>query len=80
MTGGFVNLGFTNLEKEKKVPRAKKIDYSMQTRNSKKIGNRGEQIVIQAERLRLINEGRKDLANKVKHIAQTNDRAGYDIL
>lgn len=64
--------------KNKKTP--KKIDYSRQSKKNKRIGDRGEQIVVQFERKFLHQNGRPDLAEKVTHTSQTDDSAGYDIL
>lgn len=46
----------------------------------KRIGNRGEAIVLEYERQRLCSAGKEKLAEQINHIAQTNDSAGYDIL
>lgn len=46
----------------------------------KKIGTRGELIVIEYEKEYLINNKRKDLAAKIIHTAKTDDSAGYDII
>lgn len=46
----------------------------------KRIGDRGEAIVLEMEKRRLTEAKRKDLATKVKHIATRDDRAGFDIL
>lgn len=46
----------------------------------KKLGTRGELIVLEYERNRLIKNKRPDLAKKIIHVAKTDDTAGYDIL
>lgn len=69
------------VDSEKKRKRkSKKIDHSRQSKKFKRIGDRGEQIVVQLERKYLIDNGRPDLAKKVNHIAKTDDTVGYDIL
>jgi hypothetical protein len=55
-------------------------DYEAQQKRLKQIGDRGEAIVLEMERLRLTEANRKDLAGKVQHIADRNDSAGFDIL
>jgi len=57
-----------------------KPDYGKQQKQRTRIGNRGEAIVIDMEKKRLIEKGRTDLANAIKHISQKSDREGYDIL
>lgn len=44
------------------------------------LGRRGEELVIEFERARLIEARRPDLANRIVHVAASNDAAGYDIL
>jgi hypothetical protein len=55
-------------------------DYEAQQKRLKQIGDRGEVIVVEMERRRLTEMKRKDLADRVKHVADHNDNAGYDIL
>ena len=66
------NVGATNLK-------SKKVDYSVQSKNFKRIGDRGEQIVLRTERLILEDSGRPDLAEKVEQISKHDDSVGYDI-
>ncbi|MDT8338602.1 MAG: DUF3883 domain-containing protein, partial [Sulfurimonas sp.] len=58
---------------------SKKVDYSVQSKKFKRIGNRGEQIVVMAERQSLIRDGKPDLAEKVDQISKRDDSVGYDI-
>lgn len=58
---------------------SKKVDYSVQSKKFKRIGNRGEQIVVMAERQILIKSGKPDLAEKVDQISKRDDSIGYDI-
>jgi hypothetical protein len=46
----------------------------------KRLGTRGELIVLQYESDYLIENGRKDLAEMIIHTAKTDDSAGYDII
>jgi hypothetical protein len=67
-------------KKKKKRKKSKKIDYERKSKNAKRIGDRGEQIVLKYEKNFLQKNNKKQLANKVKHISKKDDRAGYDIL
>jgi hypothetical protein len=57
-----------------------KIDYEKQARGFKRIGDRGEALVVALERARLIQAGKPELAARLKHVSQEEDSAGYDIL
>lgn len=57
-----------------------KIDYSNRSKKFKRIGDRGEQIVLRAERQFLNENGKEDLANLVDQISERDDSVGYDIL
>lgn len=56
-----------------------KADYSARSKRFKTIGDRGEQIVVMAERQALKKMGRDDLARKVDQISKRDDSVGYDI-
>ena len=79
---------FVSLETEEIEPsnskqtkgKNKKPDYLGRSKKFKRIGDRGEQIVLRAERQFLEKNGKLDLAKKVDHIAERDDRAGFDIL
>lgn len=58
---------------------SKKINYSAQSKRFKRIGDRGEQIVVMAEREKLEKYGRSDLAQKIDQISKRDDTVGYDI-
>lgn len=49
-------------------------------RRRKRIGNRGELIVLALEKQRLTAAGRADLAGRIVHVADRDDTAGYDVL
>ncbi len=57
-----------------------KTDYEKKNKNAKKIGDRGEMIVMKYEKEQLQQLGKNNLASKVKMVSLTNDAAGYDIL
>lgn len=61
-------------------PGTGKGDYLGQQKHLKRIGDRGEAIVLAMEKQRLAAERRSDLSAKVKYIAEQDDRAGFDIL
>lgn len=56
-----------------------KVNYSAQSKKFKRIGDRGEQVVVMAERQKLEKLGRSDLAKKVDQISKRDDTVGYDI-
>jgi hypothetical protein len=58
----------------------KKIDYEKFRKNSKRTGDRGEAIVLEMERNRLLLAKRDDLADSVVQVSETDDSAGFDIL
>lgn len=59
----------------------KSVDYLRGEKNKKRIGDIGEELVIELERAHLTELGRKDLADKIRHVSKTNgDGWGYDIL
>ena len=63
-------------KREKKI----NVDFDNLNRIKKKIGDLGEAIVIDYERKRLIEEGRKDLALRIEHSSIVKgDGIGYDI-
>jgi len=66
--------------KNKNLSRGGKPDYEKEARKLKKLGDRGEKIVMDLEKQRLIDEGRKDLAKKIERVSLQSDKFGYDIL
>lgn len=57
------------------------IDYAGREKRNRSLGEAGERLVIAFEKERLTQEGRPDLAEKVRHIAlEEGDGAGYDVL
>jgi hypothetical protein len=65
--------------KGKKKNKGTKIDYSNRSKKFKRIGDRGEQIVLRAERQFLKKNGKKNLADLVDQISERDDSVGYDI-
>ena len=69
--------------KEKRTsqsPRIVKIDFDALNKYKKKVGDVGEQIVMQYEREYLRLHGREDLARKIVHSSiELGDGLGYDI-
>lgn len=63
----------------KKKNKETKVDYSNRSRKFKRIGDRGEQIVLRAEKQFLKKNGRKDLAKLIDQISERDDSVGYDI-
>lgn len=61
--------------------RAKKVkDRALQDANKKKLGDAGERLVLEFEMQSLREQGKEDLAAKVRHVAAIEgDGAGYDI-
>lgn len=57
-----------------------KTDFEKEARKRKKLGDRGEKIVMDIEKRRLIQAGRKDLAKKIERVSLKSDSLGYDIL
>lgn len=63
-----------------KKKKEKTTDFNKRGKRLKRIGDRGEQIVLRAEHAKLVEQGREDLAKKIDHIAKRDDSAGYDIV
>ena len=58
----------------------KSPDYALRDNNNKKLGDLGEELVLNYEKKSLIALNRQDLADKVVHVAKIEgDGAGYDI-
>jgi hypothetical protein len=55
-------------------------DYEDDLRKRRRIGDRGEHLVLALEKARLIQAKKPKLAERVMHISQETDSAGYDIL
>jgi hypothetical protein len=64
----------------KKSTQSRHPDYEKEARNLKRLGDRGEKIVMDLEKKRLTDAGRKDLAKKIERVSLKSDSFGYDIL
>lgn len=57
----------------------RKFDPAKRDASNRTLGYEGEKLAFASEIANLIAGGRKDLANKVEMVSETNDAAGYDI-
>lgn len=57
-----------------------KIDYEKKARKLKKLGDRGEKIVMDLEAKRLRDGNREDLIKRLDRVSLKSDSYGYDIL
>jgi len=58
-----------------------KLDPSERDRRNRALGKAGEEFVLEIERRQLVQVGRKDLAQRVRWVAEEEgDGAGYDVL
>jgi hypothetical protein len=57
-----------------------RLDYDTQARRLKRIGDRGEALVVALEKQRLIQASKPELAARIKHVSEKNDSEGFDIL
>ena len=80
----FVNLKTEEIVEPKKLSKNttknKKPDYLSRSKKFKRIGDRGEQIVLRAEKQFLEKNGKHNLAKKIDYIAEKDDTVGFDIL
>lgn len=58
----------------------RKVDFEEKNKKNKRLGDRGELIVLQSEINKLKTCGKRNLVKAIKHISKENDAAGYDIL
>ena len=57
------------------------VDYGLLQEENRKLGELGEQLVVQFERRQLTQVGRSDLADRVRWVARDDgDGLGYDVL
>jgi len=80
----FIDLEPSELQEKGENIRGNKItsksDYEKKERINRKVGERGELIVLDKERTRLRKEGKLNLSGNVKHVSKKSDSYGYDIL
>jgi len=55
-------------------------DFERRQKQLRRIGDRGEAVVLELEKRRLIDAGKRELARRIVHVSQRNAGAGYDIL
>lgn len=70
----------SEMQAKKAKSKSRKKDYEKDAKKMKRLGDRGEKIVMDFEIGRLIDAGRTDLAKKVKRVSLESDSFGYDIL
>ncbi|OUR86653.1 hypothetical protein A9Q81_28150 [Gammaproteobacteria bacterium 42_54_T18] len=70
----------TIISTSKKQPKPKKVDWESKWLRQNEIGSRGESLILEFERQRLIDADCEYLANMIQHVAAVDDSAGYDIL
>src|SRR5690606_9492294 len=58
----------------------KKTDYEKEARTLRKLGDRGEKIVMDLEAERLRSGNREDLIKRIDRVSLKSDSYGYDIL
>jgi hypothetical protein len=64
----------------KKFRPVRSIDYAKRDAANRKLGERGELLVMKYEHQRLIEAGKPELAAKVRHVSkEIGDGAGYDV-
>lgn len=56
------------------------VDFDEINKHRVKVGSMGEGVVLRYERERLMSQGRKDLADKVRQLSLEDTYAGYDII
>ncbi|MCW3105129.1 MAG: hypothetical protein JWO09_3569 [Bacteroidetes bacterium] len=57
-----------------------KINYIEREQKNVALGLKGEELIIEYERWRLINEGKDSLASRIEWVSKNDDGAGFDIL
>lgn len=64
---------------EMQSKKVKKKDYLSSAKNQMKTGLRGEQLVIEFEKQKMIDNNREDLIDKINWVSEIDDSKGYDI-
>ena len=81
----FINLevdnaqGLSKKERKRALSKTKLIDFEKENKKHRRLGERGEVIVLNAERDFLMEKD-KALAKRIRQISKENTSAGYDIL
>ena len=73
-------LPFVSVKKNSKKVKNSKPDYEKINRLNKKLGDRGEKVVLDFEIKKLEQLGKFELARKVDRVSLKSDSLGYDIL
>jgi len=73
------NINSTSKQTNRKANK-NKPDYEKEARKLKRLGDRGEKIVMDIEKMRLINAGKENLAKRIERVSLKSDAYGYDIL
>ena len=73
------NMPFEDQE-TKEIQGRKKVDFEKENRRNKRLGERGELVVMIAEKNHLIDVGKEELAQKVEQVSKKDDSLGYDVL
>ncbi|MFH1049270.1 MAG: DUF3883 domain-containing protein [Patescibacteria group bacterium] len=78
----FIDLTIIPEKQEEKIKSAplKKIDFEKENKINKKIGERGELVVLNKEKEYLESIDKKELSTRIRHVSKEDDSAGYDIL
>ncbi len=72
--------GLSKEERKGVLSKTKIIDFEKEDKKHRRLGERGEVIVRNAERDSLKKMGKSNLANRIRQISKENTSAGYDIL
>lgn len=72
--------GLSKKERKRALSKTKLIDFEKENKKHRRLGERGEVIVRNAERDSLKKMGKSNLANRIRQISKENTSAGYDIL
>lgn len=68
-----------NVSPKRELPK-KKTDYLARNQRNSILGSKGEELVLNSEKISLKKAGKEDLANRVQRISIDDDTLGYDIL
>lgn len=75
-----INPESTQFSSEKRKGKKRPIDFEKENKRHKKLGEHGELIVVHKEKNFLTQNGRMDLAERIKQISKEEPSAGYDVL
>ena len=71
--------GLSKTDRKRVLSKTKLIDFEKENKKHRRLGERGEEIVLNAER-DFLKENDKALAKRIRQISKENTSAGYDIL